>query len=63
MERVMEKPCGSLLGKETKMEILLRLNLYPMPDLSILIGELPDTDELTSSGMLEIRLGMEVNFT
>lgn len=32
-----------------------------MPDLIILIGEIPDTDELISSGMLEVRLGMEVN--
>lgn len=32
-----------------------------MPDLSILIGEIPDTDELISSGMLEVRLGMEVS--
>lgn len=35
--------------------------MQPMPDLSILIGEIPDTDELISSGMSEVRLGMEVN--
>lgn len=35
--------------------------MQPMPDLSILIGEIPDTGELISSGMSEVILGMEVN--
>lgn len=34
--------------------------MQPQPDLSILIGEKPDADALTCSGISEIRLGIEV---